>query len=149
MKTMHKFIIMLFITTLCGCATVQMASPQLDQEAKSFTASPEKSNIYIVRGMGAGLAVIFQIALDGKIIGSIAPNTYHLLAVTPGQHMISAFSMENSAQVSINAEAGKNYYIKVSTHMGWTVARVGIEIISEEEGKGAVLGAKRAESISY
>ena len=149
MKTMHKFIIMLIITTLCGCATVQLASQQLDQEAKSFTASPEKSNIYIVRGMGLGFVVSFQIALDGKIIGSIAPNTYHLLTVAPGQHTISAFSAENSAQVSINTESGKNYYVKVGPRMGLAAARVGVEIISEEEGKRAVLESKRAESISY
>ena len=56
---------------------------------------------------------------------------------------------ENVQQEKVTAEAGKNYFFRVSAHMGWMVGRVHIDPINEEQGRKQVIGSKRAETTMY
>jgi hypothetical protein len=124
-----------------------MALASLDAEAKNFASPPGRANVYVYRNGGIGMALAFQIVLDGKIVGSVAPDTYHLIAVEPGDHAVAASSNENSKLVRFHAEAGRNYFFEVEVKMGWASGRVGLEQVDETQGRKGVQGAKRAESL--
>lgn len=132
-----------------GCAaSVPLTPADLDVEAKRFTPPSGRSNIYVFRG-GAfgGSAIAFQIIVDGKVIGSIAPGTYHLIVVEPGDHSIAATSQENSKLVRLRAEPGRNYFFEVHAKMGMRSARVDLEVSDDTKGREGVAGSKRAESL--
>ncbi|MDW8308470.1 MAG: DUF2846 domain-containing protein [Verrucomicrobiales bacterium] len=135
---------------LGGCASVPMTSASLDSEAKTFTPPPGKANIYVNRGGGLGTAVTVQVILDGRVVGALAPNTYMLLSVPPGEHVLSTGAGAEKVEIQkLNAEAGKNYFYRVSLAMGWVMARVHLRPMTEEEGRKAVLGSKRAEAVTF
>ena len=135
---------------LSGCAaTVPMAMATLDAEAKQFVAPAGQSNVYVFRSGGPGWAILFQVQLDGRVIGSIAPNTYHLVAVEPGDHTIASSTSENSRMVRFRALAGQSYFFEIEPQMGWVSARVGLEQVDDEHGRKGVLEAKRAESLYH
>src|SRR5437867_4131567 len=92
-----------------GCANVPMAPTELDAQAKQFSIPAGKANLYINRGGGLGTAVVIQLQLDGLIVGSLAPYTYHLISVSPGKHTIAVFAgTENARQSIVTLEAGHN-----------------------------------------
>ena len=135
---------------LVGCASVPMTSATLDADAKRFTPEPGQANIYVHRGGGLGTAVNVQTLLDGRVVGSLAPNTYQLLTVAPGQRVLSTGAGAESVEMQkIIAEAGKNYFFRVSLAMGWAAPRVHLKPMSEDEGRKEVTGSKRAEAVTY
>jgi len=134
---------------LGGCASVPMTSDSLDVAGKKFIPDPEKASIYVYRGFGPGFAGLFQTTLDGRIVGSLAPNTYQLLSVLPGQHTVAVSSLANVQQQKVVAEAAKSYYFEVTVRMGWVTGSTHLRPVTEEEGRRGVIAAKRAETTSY
>lgn len=150
--TMNKLILLAFVIgsgLFAGCASVPMTSSTLDSEAKNFNPEQGKVNIYIQRGGGMGLILVFQTVLDGRIAGSLAPDTFQLLSVSPGEHTVAVSGMENTQEQKLTAEAGKDYFYRVTVHMGWETGRAHIDPMSEDEGRKAVMSSKRAEATSY
>jgi hypothetical protein len=149
MKTLRwLLIICLGGAVLAGCATVPMASVEQDLEAKSFTPSEGKANLYIARSNTYfGYAITFRIMVDGIPIGSIGPGTYHLLSIEPGQHNIIVSSNENSDQIIFEASADRNYYFRVLVLVGLLTARAGLEPLDEVSAQLLVMNGKRALSI--
>jgi hypothetical protein len=131
-----------------GCATIPMASTDLDAAAKTFTPPAGQANLYIVRSGFFGGAIAFHVIVDRYAVGSIGPGTFHLVTVEPGHHSIQVSSNENSAQAKFDAEADKNYFFEVSAVLGMMTARVAIDQIDEEKGKKEVTEGKRAESLT-
>src|SRR6185503_13049043 len=121
---------------LVGCASVPMTSPSLDADAKKFTPDSGQANIYVYRGGGPGTAVTVQTLLDGRVVGSLAPNTYQLLTVAPGQRVLSTGGGAESVEMQkLQAEPGKNYFFRVSLSMGWAAPRVHMKPMGEDEGR--------------
>ena len=140
--TIHVVLILLLAAwILQGCASVPLATPGLDQDAKRFHPPVNQAHLYIVQGYRSG---IFQILLDGKLLGAVGRYTYLMAIVPPGEHMLTCITAENQVNLPFRVRAGRNYFVRVFAKLGWSVARVGMEPISEEEGREAVLGAARA-----
>ena len=136
---------------LGGCtATVPMMSEQYDLEAEKFQPVPGMGNIYVVRDDGfAGSAIAFRIELDGRSIGSIAPGTYHLFELEPGDHVVAISTQENADYEKIDVIEGENYFIEVEPKWGMIAARVSIELIDTERGQKLVIDGSRAESLDF
>lgn len=81
-----------------------------------------------------GTAIILQVAVDGKIIGSIAPNTFHMVLVEPGDHTISIILRENIDFVNLTTLPFTNYFLNTSAQMGINAGRVKLTLVREEEG---------------
>jgi hypothetical protein len=122
----------------CVAATVPMATPEKDLEAKQFTCPADKARIYVylLYAFTEG-EIPYEIKIGGKIWGALANNTYLVLDVVPGEHIIS-FGVRSI--MSINAEAGKLYFIETKA-LAWTWS---IEQVSEEEGKKNIENSKLA-----
>lgn len=48
-RLMRLCLIVLTVMLASGCASVQMASPEQDSQAKTFSVAPDKANIYVYR----------------------------------------------------------------------------------------------------
>jgi len=122
---------------LSGCASVPMASKEMDAQAKTFNVAPGKSNIYIYRNETFGAAMKLAVAVDGKSIGQTASKTYFALEVEPGKHTIVSMA-ENTSSVDLVTEVGKNYFVWQEIKMGVLSARSKLQLVDEAAGKTAV-----------
>src|SRR5262245_25959353 len=102
--------ILLVAALASGCASVPMASPEKDKAAKSDTVKPGKANIYVYRNEMFGAAIAMRVQLNGKEIARTGAKTYLLLEVDPGTHTILS-DTENASSLSVNAVAGRNYFV--------------------------------------
>lgn len=136
----RKFLCVGFIvatTILSGCASVQMASPEADAKAKSFKTEPDKANLYIYRNETFGAAVKIPVLVDGTSVGDTASKTYIFRQVAPGKHVITSKS-ENDATLSIDAEAGKNYFVWQEIKMGLWGPRSQLQLMDTTQGSAGV-----------
>jgi hypothetical protein len=147
--TLHVYrtlMVMLGVALLASCATVQLASPQLDADAKQFTPATGKANIYVIRGTEiTGGAYSPQIVLDGIMMGTIGSNTYFLASVDPGHHSIMSISKWGTLQRRMEVEGNRNYFIKFE----WLLTLVSFDMsldLSDDLGKEIVRQGKRAQS---
>jgi hypothetical protein len=125
---------------LAACASVPMASKEADRAAKTFKTDPNKANIYIYRNEGFfGAAVRMLVTIDGEQVGETAGNTYIFRQVDPGWHDIHS----PGYKLSINTQAGKNYFI-------WQeIKAIGTELkqVNEKRGKAGVRECDLVESL--
>jgi hypothetical protein len=131
----------LAVALASGCASVQMASPEQDAAAKSFAVKPDKANIYVYRNENFGAAMKMPVALDGKLAGDTAAKTYLMLEVAPGAHTVVS-KTENDSAVTLNAVAGRNYFLWQEVKMGMMGARSNLQVVDEATGRAGVAECK-------
>jgi PBP1b-binding outer membrane lipoprotein LpoB len=129
-----------------GCASVQMASPEQDAAAKTFSVKPDKANIYVYRNETFGAAIKMPVALNGKLVGDTAAKTYMKLEVPAGEHTLMS-KTENDSTVKVNTVAGKNYFVWQEVKMGLWAARSNLQQVEETAGREAVNECKLIESV--
>ena len=131
---------------MSGCASVPMASPERDTSAKAFKVKPDRANIYVYRNETLGAAIKMPVALNGKLVGDTAANTYMLLEVSPGRHTLVS-KTENDSTLVVNAAAGRNYFVWQEVKMGMWAARSNLQQVDETTGKAAVQECKLIEAV--
>lgn len=133
---------MLAAGALVGCASVPMASPEADAQAKSFVApSDGHANIYVYRSESMGGAVKMPLLLDNVSMGDTGPHTYAVRKVTPGKHTVVS-KTEKDVSLDISAQPGKNYYVWQEVKMGVWAARSALHLVDEQTGQEAVRKCK-------
>lgn len=128
-----------------GCASVAMAPPAADAEAKAFATKPEKSSIYLYRNETYGGAIVMTVSLDGKVAGRTGPQTYFLWEVDPGPHEITSHT-ENVDTLKLTTETGQAYFVWQEVKMGIWAARSKLQVVDEATGRKGVAECKRAQS---
>ncbi len=86
-----------------GCASVPLATPEQDGEAKGFIPKADVARLYIYRNPQlAGASAICPITVNGRSVGSLKNGTFVVEDVGPGfsQITVSLGSSENQASVS-------------------------------------------------
>lgn len=128
------------ILLVSGCAaTIDLASSEDDAAAKLFMPPQGESNIYVTRkSQFTGSAVLFQVVVDGRVEGGIAPGTYHVVSVEPGPHSVSVTTSENQSTQQVDVVAGENYFFEVKPKMGWVAARAEVVQLTESDGRAAI-----------
>jgi hypothetical protein len=130
-----------FVLFFSGCVAVKSASLEQDTLAKKFLIDKDRSSLYIYRNESLGAAIGMPVVLDGKHIGKTGANTYFKLSVDPGQHTIKSLT-ENTSELTLNTQAGKNYYVWQEVKMGMWAARSMLQEVNESVGQAAVLECK-------
>jgi hypothetical protein len=120
-----------------GCASVQMASAEMDTSAKSFAVKPNKANIYVYRNETMGAAIKMPLVLNGRMVGDTASKTFLLLEVDPGGHTLVS-KTENDSVLKLDAVAGRNYFVWQEVKMGVFAARSQLQLVDEATGKAGV-----------
>jgi hypothetical protein len=124
--------------TLVGCAsTVPMATPDKDAQAKKFVAKPNVAAVYVYRNEDFGKAVKLPLEIDGKTIGQTAYKTYFYAEVSPGAHKVTTRA-ENTTELTLNAIAGKIYYIWQEVKMGVWAPKAQLQLVDEATGQAGV-----------
>jgi hypothetical protein len=141
LKKMLALCVLPMLVLASGCASVQMAPPEQDTAAKSFAVKPGKANIYVYRNETMGAAIKMPVALDGKLVGDTASKTYLLLEVDPGPHTVVS-KTENDSTVTLNAAAGRNYFLWQEVKMGLMMARSALQEVDDATGKAGVAECK-------
>lgn len=136
----------LSFAVLAGCASVPMASSEKDQALKAFPAPPqEQAGIYIFRDSTFGGALKKTVKIDDEVIGETAPNTYFYRLVAPGPHVLATESEFGDNLLQVDAEAGRNHYVRQSIKFGVFVGGAKLTEVSESEGQKAIRGTKLAQ----
>ena len=130
---------------LTGCASVPMASPEKDQQAKTYAVKPGKANIYVYRNENFGAAIKLPVVADGKAVGDTAAKTYLLLEAAPGRHTLVS-KAENDSTLEVDTQAGQNYFVWQEVKMGVMSARSKLQLVDEATGKAGVEECKLAET---
>ncbi|MCQ4260708.1 DUF2846 domain-containing protein [Stutzerimonas stutzeri] len=135
----------LSFAVLTGCASVPMESPEKDQALKAFPApSQDQAGLYIFRDSMLGAALKKSVKVDGEVIGETAANTYFYRLITPGLHTLATESEFSDNLIELNAQPGKNHYVRQSIKMGLFVGGARLTEVSESEGQKAVAGTELA-----
>jgi hypothetical protein len=123
---------------LAACASVPRGSDSLAQQAQTFVPPPGKANLYIVRPYNfTGSAVLYTPTLDFTELGTLGLRSYLYGAIDPGEHFLGTpIQGSTPNRLKFTAEAGKNYFFKVSP--AWSFAGWGIDPLDETEGRELV-----------
>ena len=133
------------LTSLAGCASVPLASPEADAASKTFAPPPAgKAGLYVFRNTWVGQSLTKSVYLDGQLIGETSNKVFLHRLVEPGQHKLSTESEFGDNDLEWNAVAGQNHFFRQYIKMGVFVGGANVEAVGEEEGKKEVLECKLA-----
>jgi hypothetical protein len=133
------------LAVAAGCASVPMSSDTEDSAAKKFTPRAGKANIYVYRNETFGAALMMPVSLNGRIAGQSASKTYFLFEVDPGSHEVASHT-ETTPKVTVNASAGRNYFVWQEVKMGMMQGASALHLVDETTGRAGVMECKRAQS---
>lgn len=141
MRNLILLSIGILIVFSSGCATNgPMASLEQDKMAKDFSALPNKASVFIYRNESLPLAYI--ISVNGKVLGATARSGYFRLNVVPGEYKISTNDLQTSSMVTLNAQAGKNYFVWHKHYVSFPTSRSVLQIMSEADGREGVAASR-------
>ena len=139
-----QYLFYLFVASLLvlqGCASVPMAGSQEDQRAKHFKPASGKAGIYVYRNETMGAALKKSVTINGRMAGATAADTYFWFEVKPGTYkIVSDNNLDNT--ITVQARAGKNYFIWQEMKMGLLVGGTKLSVVDEQTGRNAVLTCK-------
>lgn len=99
-------------------------SPQV--EGPGYAPPSEgKAVIYMLRVSALGFAINFEYFHENQFIGQSKGVSYIRYEVDPGEHLFWA-SAENQHFITVNAEAGKTYFMYIDVVMGMWKAQVNL-----------------------
>ena len=135
-----KYLIVVLVTMIVGCASVPMANKEVSNKVKQFSKPTEgNAGVYIYRGFGPGTALKKDIWIDEVCIGESAPNIFFYKEVKGGiEHKISTESEFSPNDLFLTTASGENYFINQYIKMGAFVGGANLEVVSEEKGKKAI-----------
>ncbi len=120
-----------------ACATVPPGSEGLARQARSFTPPPGKANVYAVRMWSVfESGIVWPVTLDFREFGNVGQRSYLYGAIPPGDHVLGAnLPGPVPSRLRFAAEAGRNYFFKLSPVPGWLAGTIRIEPLDEEAGR--------------
>ena len=130
---MLRFLLIPIFVLIAGCTQLP-PSPQ-ETQAKKFETVPGKAVIYIVRGYPDFYDGHGSLALDDSIMVTMFAGNFYRWEVDPGTHLIAGTAQDVS-RVTLNAEAGKIYFVqhRVTGFRGSTWGGY-LEILPERDGR--------------
>jgi len=123
---------------LAGCHLPSPEAQFFTVESKNVYAEPEpgKGVVYFLEEEIIG-NVAFTIWDGDKKIGGVSPGTYFFYQAVPGDHIFWSKS-DVKRSFSLKVEAGRKYFVYVTSDMSWTVARANFSLTTEQIGTRAV-----------
>lgn len=135
------------LVLLNACATVETVSSPLAQEAKKF-AAPDigKAGLYVYRDSSFGGSLKKDIWVDGECLGESAPKVFFFTQLPAGKHTVATESEFSPNTLSVDMDAGRNYFVRQYMKMGVFVGGANLELVNEEQGQAAVAKLNMAKS---
>jgi len=124
---------------------IQQVTSITDDVAKSLKPIEGKAIVYIIRSSSLGALIKIGVECDGQNIGATKSKQYLYAILDPGMHTFSS-KTETRASLNVTLEAGKIYYINQKIKMGLVVARVGLELMNDSDGRMALYSCNLSSS---
>lgn len=127
---------------LTGCSSTKTATGTSSVNETQAVQSPEATlsddcallHIYRV-GRMAGAAIGYDVNLDGeKVYRATNKSKTTIWITTAGPHTLSA-KTESAAELPLDIQLGREYYIRCGMKMGVMVGRPELEIVDASTGK--------------
>jgi uncharacterized lipoprotein YajG len=119
---------------LAGCAS----GPKLSEmQNKIPSLSPDQGRIYFYRTSIVGMAVQPGIDLNGKTVGTCAPNGVFFADVTPGNYEAS-ITTEVERKLTFTVEKGEEKFVRCYISMGFFVGHGIVELVDPTEGRSDI-----------
>jgi hypothetical protein len=128
------FTLLLQIAATTVFADVEFALIAEDSRAKTAVPPPGKALIYVFRQDAAAPKNV-PMWLDNQPIGFIAPRSYFLWAVDPGEHVIAS-NPDRSVALTVKIEKGRNYFVEQG--IATNGVKVELRQVSYAQGRSAV-----------
>jgi len=133
------------VALFSGCASVPLASSATDSKSKEFQPLPDRASVYIYRNENFGAAISMTVSLNKLTLGQTAAETYFHVNVPPGRYTVESIS-ENVSSVTLNLDAGKNYFVWQEVKMGMWSGRSALQQVDDAKGRAGVLECKEIAS---
>ena len=131
---------LLFI--LSGFAAFSQSS-----DPKTMAVPDGKAIIYVVRPEAIGSAIGMIVTINGEVMGATKGKNYIYKVVDPGTYSITwKVTSDAPEPVSVQAEAGKKYYVWQDVRMGPLFALCSFALLNEQEGLAKLQKCKLAKS---
>lgn len=124
----------ILIAFFTGCASTKQFVPFPNQNT---VVDGTKTRIYVARPTVFGGGISMTVSDSGQLIGETGPKGYLCWDRSAGQVIINS-KAENRAELLINAEPGKTYYVQQHIRMGVLYARNKLTLLNEPEGREVV-----------
>lgn len=121
----------------CGPASEKLAAHTDKSSHPEPQSIADKAVLVVVRPTMLGNKVQTKFAVDGKWVGVNRGDNYFMVTVDPGLRQLCS-QAENQAKTSLNAEAGKIYFVQQHVRMGFIKAENTVEILDEAKGRAAL-----------
>lgn len=136
---MYLFVVVASAVFLVGCKELPVVSVDGKRPAAAVLNKVEKPASLIIYREAKGVTESYPrtIFVDGRSLGQLVGNTYFILKVNPGQHVISS-PETNVSVVSVNAESGGTYYISQEVIPSLKAPFILLNKVDEVTGKQSV-----------
>jgi len=132
-----------------GCAASSEYMVKMKGARTGIERSPDAATVVFVRPSSYAAALGCTV-LDGngRYLGDALPSSYFAVKVRPGSHVFIAWA-ENTAALRATVEAGKIYFVEVSSKMGMFTARMHLLAIAPGTDSWKKVDEWLAESEAY
>ena len=132
--------ILAVLVLMGGCASVPPGSEELARQAQGFTPPPGRANLYAVRRWSVFEGgIVWPVTLDFREFGNVGQRSYLYGAIAPGEHVLGAnLPGPVPNRVAFTAEAGRNYFFKLTPAPGWLAGMIRIEPLDEAVGRALI-----------
>ena len=117
-----------------ACTAKSPLAPKKETlKVKKFIPDAKSCQIYVFRKSYLGFLFLFNIYLDGRVIGSLPPGTFLHKYLKPGRYLISVITHENRDDISFTCKEKQIYFFELQPRTGWMSARAEIKIADPNE----------------
>ncbi len=150
-KEMTLLAAIMLVFVLIGCAaSVPAASQNDERRATTYKSPPGKSSVYVYRPFyHSGSALLWEVRIDDKYLGVVAPNTYLFHNIDPGSHTINVNVIRKypktvlkDAMIKFDAEESKLYFFKLNISHEWFEDQIKVEQVDDREGRDKITNYK-------
>lgn len=131
----HLAVAMLTVASF-GCASIDKAPAELDQQAKEFKSDPETAQVYVYRDETFGAAVSMPVSVNGELAGNTGPKSFFKFDLLDGTHKITSQGDESILELEV--EKGNMYYVWQEVKMGAFSAGSELQLVDEKTGQSGV-----------
>lgn len=148
-RTAHTIVGACITAAVLGaCASVPMASPDADIQAKQFQPpSAGQATLYVFREGIFGAAIALNASLGPRMLGQLGPDNYFRVDLQPGDYDMRCSSTENSRSTTVSVATGETRFVEVAARIGLGAARCAVFEVPEQQGRSAIAHSKRAAEI--
>lgn len=145
---MRRTLSLFLMLASAACASVPMANPQDDQQAKRFDRpAQDKGALYVYRQGWMAFSKPVEVGIVGGANAQLASNTYLRLEGPPGPIEIGCRSGNSTASRQVDIVAGETRYVEVAMQSGLWGASCSVDEASPDRGEAAVLAGKRVDAL--